>query len=678
MSSGPIEAGTALVSVPRRWVFSLGAALAGEEEEDEGEEERESESKGDDDGQGGGGGGAFRAAVEEESGSSSSSSVLPPEVLLACYLLLEAWKVEERAKAEREGEKEKEKEEKEEPPPPLPQRSRWRPYLGSLPSSYPLLMQTVTSSPESNDSLCALFCGIPAAQAAAEQARAEAAGAVAEAAVALVARAASKSLGKRNNSTSSASAAAAAAAAASAFAFAKERFPWARASVRSRAMFFADEDDIKSSDNSPSFFASAGALLPFGDLFNHAHAPAPEEPDTGGGCDRCSGWHGEPGGCESGRGEEEEGGGEGEGEEKEAVATATMTGKAEEPLSSSSCPLPLPLSTSWGDGAFDPATSEFVVRARSSYGVVVVAGGGGKGAGKESGREKEKERRGLQISENQIFLTYSCGGADADNLALLANYGFVDPLNPHDRAFVAMESWERVARESERALREETQRRGRRDNGSSNLASFSNSSSSSALLRWRSEALKLLLSSSSSSTLAEEDSWCHSLSGCPGWNLLAALRSSFLATEVSSFPSPSSSSTSSSSPSLSLRRAAVASGASPGAEVDAAAFSTLAEAAREARELARAGDAERERILERAAAEEAQAAAEAAETRGVEEEGRGEEPRSISEGLLAAASWRRCWSSALERVVRHAGRVAGAAAAAAEAEERKKRKGQVK
>lgn len=668
VSEEAIEAGTALVRVPRRWVFSLGAALA--------------EDGGDD---------AFRAAVEEKvwegrgrssSGTATYSSLLPPEALLACYLLFEAWKVQKQQQR---------------PP------SRWEGYISSLPSSYPLLMQTVAvaSAPApasgasplvERDAVFALFCGIPAALAAAEQAGAEVAGDVAEAAAALVAAAASRSCCKGGGG-GDASSASPAAAAASASSFSRERFAWARASVRSRAMFLSDGDDRASSlERSlsstplptpptplplPSSFASAGALLPFGDLFNHAHAPAPEEPDTGGSCGRCKGWHSAPGACSGSEEEEEE-----RREEAGAAAAAATEAAAEEPRPSSSSP-PSPPPNSWGDGAFDRATSEFIVRARRSYGEEeeeeekegVEKQGGHKGEEEASGDSSKKCERRKRREAFQIFLTYSSGGADADNLATLSNYGFVDASNPHDRCPLSLEAWGMVAEGSSRRLREEARRRRRRDGGKS-------ADPPPLGLRWRSEALEVLLSpSSSQETLSEADSWCHSLSGAPGWNLLAALRSAFLATEVS--PSSSFSSYSPSSSSLSVRRAAVASGASPGPAVDAAALSALAEAARAARELARPGDAEQERILERAAAAgEAKAAARAAAcdgscrgdgngggsgdgdgSGGCEEEGRA----SVSEGLLAAACWRKAWVEATERVAEHASRVAEAASAAAAA-----------
>ena len=679
-SSGEeIEAGTALVRVPRRWIFSLGGALA--------------EGVG---GDGDGGGGAFRAAVEEVQGkrrgrSINASSLLPPEALLACYLLLEAWKVE--CRREKAGEDEEEDKSVFSPQPPP---SRWEPYLLSLPSSYPLLMQTVADSsssasssisPLERDAVFALFSGIPAARAAAEQATAEVAADVAEAAAALVAAAASRSCrggGADDDASSASSTAAAASASASAFSFARERFAWARASVRSRAMFLSDDDDRATSFGSsaaaaaaqasqtpplpsPSLFASAGALLPFGDLFNHAHAPPPEEPDTGGSCRSCEGWHSAPGVCcESGE-EREEVGAE-EATEAAAAAEAEVEA-AEEPRPSS----PPPPSNSWGDGAFDRTTSEFVVWARRSYSA---SGDRGKVGRKEEEKEGEKEGERQQQGEEegangkrevQIFLTYA---SDADNLATLSNYGFVDRGNPHDRCPLSLEAWRSVADKSARAAQEEARRRGRRDSGNN----------ASSLLRWRAEALKVLLSSSSSPysssqepLFLEADSWCHSLSGAPGWNLLSALRSAFLATELlsssASFSVSSSSSHSSSSP-LSLRRAAVASGGSPGTEVDAAAFSALAEAARAARELARPGDAEQERILERAEAAEAAEAAAARDSSGGGSGGDTEPASSVggsSEGLVAAARWRQAWVQATERVVRHASRVAEAAKNAAAA-----------
>ena len=431
MSSGPIEAGTALVRVPRRWVLSLGGALAADA--------------------------AFRAAVLER-GEESSASSLPPEALLACYLLLEAWKVEERGKrritkssSSGGGGGNETEEEEERTLLPLPQwqpSSRWATYIRALPRSYPLLMQTVSNSnsPLESDSVSLLFSGIPAAQGAPEEARAEATGAVAEAAAALVAAAASKSCGGEGSCCCGSSSSAAFL---SSLAFARERFPWARASVRSRAMFLSDDDDktnFKTSSASPSLplpsFASAVALLPFGDLFNHAHAPPPEEPDTGGSCACCRGWHGAPGVCcENGeRGEERK-------EAFAAAATAAAmaatraTAEAEPLPPSSAAPV---LSNSWGDGAFDAAASEFVVSARRSY---RVAGQGKEKVGEKEEGEKEgkEEEEGEEEKEEeeeeakkkaqsttrkggggggeaQLFLTYSSGGADADNLATLVKF----------------------------------------------------------------------------------------------------------------------------------------------------------------------------------------------------------------------------------------------------------------
>ena len=51
--------------------------------------------------------------------------------------------------------------------------------------------------------------------------------------------------------------------------------------VRSRAMHHPD--------------CPAGALLPLGDLFNHAPPRPPQPPDVGGGCRACAGWHGATG-----------------------------------------------------------------------------------------------------------------------------------------------------------------------------------------------------------------------------------------------------------------------------------------------------------------------------------------------------------------------------------------------
>ena len=633
VESSAIEAGTALVRVPRKWVFSLGAALA----------------EGD---------GAFRAAVEAEEQqrragrSRSASPLLPPEALLACSLLLEAWKVAQRGREAGAGEAgEGEGAALSSPPPP----SRWERYLSSLPGSYPLPMML------ERDAVSALFFGIPAAAAAAARAGDEAAGAVAEAAAALVAAAASRGCSEGGDGGG----AVASAAAASAFSFARERFAWARATVRSRAMFLSDDDDRASSEGAsasgsplplPPSFASAGALLPFGDLFNHAHAPDPEEPDTGGSCGSCNGWHSAPGVCCR---ESEGGGGK-----EEGAFDAAAAAEEEEAGPRPDSPRPPP-SNSWGDGAFDRAASEFVVSARRSYGKVAGEEKGGENG--EGEKEGERGEEGAKSKEVQIFLTYSSGGADADNLSTFVNYGFVDPDNPHDRAPLSLEAWRRVAEASARTLLEEARRRGRRDTANNDA------SPPLALLRWRAEALKLLLPSSSREQeqqqqqqqppllLLEADSWCHSLSGAPGWKLLSALRWAFLATEPpplrSSFSSSSSARSSRLSP-LSSRRAAVASGGSPGPAVDAAAFAALAAAALAARELARPGDEEQERILGRAEDEAAPAGAGGG---GKEEEG---PVFSVSDGILAAACWRRAWVAATERVVKHASRVAEAAAAA--------------
>jgi len=74
------------------------------------------------------------------------------------------------------------------------------------------------------------------------------------------------------------------------------------------------------------------ALLPLGDLFNHGSPPAPCEPDVGGGCGACAGWHGARGECP-------------------ARAAPAATGSGSE----------------WGAGAHDAASRCYVLSSRSSY-----------------------------------------------------------------------------------------------------------------------------------------------------------------------------------------------------------------------------------------------------------------------------------------------------------------------
>lgn len=80
---------------------------------------------------------------------------------------------------------------------------------------------------------------------------------------------------------------------------------------------------------------SAGALLPLGDLFNHAPPRPPQPPDSGGACRACAGWHGASGACPSGGGDNDD------------------------PASS--------LPESWGDGAWDDDARVFRVTARTDY-----------------------------------------------------------------------------------------------------------------------------------------------------------------------------------------------------------------------------------------------------------------------------------------------------------------------
>ena len=153
-------------------------------------------------------------------------------------------------------------------------------------------------------------------------------------------------------------------------------YAWAAAAVRSRSMFF--------SPTSP-----AGALVPFGDLFNHGAPPPGGEPDTGGGCRGCAGWHGgSPGVCPRG-------------------------GAGPGPDLSSLTPPPPPPGTvassldpsgrCWGDGSWCEQTRTYTLTARCPY-------------------EEAQEVR-------------LCYGRHS-NLALLSHYGFTlpDGFNPADVA----------------------------------------------------------------------------------------------------------------------------------------------------------------------------------------------------------------------------------------------------
>jgi len=225
--------------------------------------------------------------------------------------------------------------------------SPWAPFIATLPRSYPLL--AAWGDEDGAAAVAALAC--PAAVA---TARSEAAAADRDASAA--ARLVRRVVGEEGPWATRAA------------------YLWAAGAVRSRSMFL-----------SPS--SPAGALVPFGDLFNHGCPPTGAEPDTGGGCGGCAGWHGaRPGVCPGGGG---------------GAAPPALTPPPPPP--GTVAPAADVAGACWGDGAWDAASRTYTLTARAAY-----------------------------APGQEVRLCY---GAHT-NLALLAHYGFClpDGSNPGDTA----------------------------------------------------------------------------------------------------------------------------------------------------------------------------------------------------------------------------------------------------
>jgi hypothetical protein len=233
--------------------------------------------------------------------------------------------------------------------------SPWALFLASLPPSYPLLGAWGPGA------VSALAC--PAAAAAARRARDEL-----DQAWRAASRLLTRVLGEEGGAWA-------------------RRAPcmWAVGSVRTRSMFFSEAHP-------------AGVLVPFADLFNHGPPPAGDNPDTGGACGACAGWHAAPGVCPGGGG----------GGEEDRVGPP----HAGPCLLLLSPPPPPPgifaaavdaRGRCWGDGAWDAASKTYRITARARY---------------EPGHE--------------VRLCYG----PHPNLALLTHYGFTlpDGSNPCDTA----------------------------------------------------------------------------------------------------------------------------------------------------------------------------------------------------------------------------------------------------